>query len=168
MLETDGQTDRTVVDPRQTPRRNPNQDPQQESRMARMLLLFAFWLPWLACTYLAFAPSPPDAIFRVSDVLLHGIAFSYLTFASGLAHHARRWLPTVGWMIAYGVAIEFVQSFEPERSAELKDVLVDVVGIGIGIVALRLIGLEVDNRVHWLADAVARWLPARMDENPPD
>ncbi len=135
-------------------------DPQQDpSSLAVMLIRSAFWLPWVACTYLAFAPSPPEAVFRISDVLLHGIAFSYLTFALGLAHHARRWVRTAAWMFAYGAAIELVQSFEPLRSAELKDMFVDIAGFGIGVVALKLIGARVESLIHWLADAVARWLP---------
>ncbi len=92
-------------------------------------------------------------------MLLHGIAFSYLTFALGLAHHARRWVRTAAWMFAYGAAIELVQSFEPLRSAELKDMFVDMAGIGIGVAALKLIGARVESLIHWLADAVARWLP---------
>ncbi len=135
-------------------------DPQQDpSSLAVLLMRSAFWLPWVACTYLAFAPSPPDAVFRISDVLLHGIAFSYLTFALGLAHYARRWVRAAAWMFAYGAAIELVQSFEPLRSAELTDMLVDVAGIGIGVVALKLIGARIESLVHWLADTFARWLP---------
>ncbi|MCZ6642403.1 MAG: VanZ family protein [Gammaproteobacteria bacterium] len=128
--------------------------------MARLTMLSAFWIPWVVCTYLAFAPSPPDAVFKVSDVLLHGFAFSYLTFALSLAHHAKRWVLAVAWMIAYGVAIELVQSFEPERSAEWKDILVDVAGIGIGVVAFRLFGGQIESLVNWLADTVAGWLPS--------
>lgn len=124
-----------------------------------VLVWSAFWLPWVLCTYLAFVPIPPEAVFRVDDVLLHGIAFSYLTFALGLAHHDRRWLRTAAWMFAYGATIELVQSFEPQRSAELKDMLVDVAGIGVGVVTLRLIGAKVESFVHWLADAVSHWFP---------
>ena len=40
-------------------------------------------------------------------------------------------------MLAYGIAIELVQSFEPTRDAELKDVLVDVVGILLGLALYR-------------------------------
>jgi VanZ family protein len=40
-------------------------------------------------------------------------------------------------MLAYGIAIELIQSFEPTRDAELKDVLVDVVGIALGLALYR-------------------------------
>ena len=92
-------------------------------------------------------------------MVLHGVAFSYLTLALGLAYNGRGWVRTAAWMIAYGVTIELVQSFEPERSAELKDLLVDLIGIGVGVVVLRLIGAQIENLVRWLVDTFFRWLP---------
>ncbi len=104
-------------------------------RIAAGLLLAAFWLPLAVCTYLALHPSPPDAVFRLSDVLLHGFAFTYLTLVLALAHgHRHRLLPGL-WMLGYGVLIELLQSFETSRSAEVGDVLVDVAGIGLGLLA---------------------------------
>ena len=104
-------------------------------RIAAWLLLAAFWLPLAVCTYLALHPSPPDAVFRLSDVLLHGFAFTYLTLALALAHgHRHRLLPGL-WMLGYGVLIELLQSFETSRSAEVGDLLVDVAGIGLGLLA---------------------------------
>jgi VanZ family protein len=97
------------------------------------MLLSGFWLPLLACTYLALAPSPPDTVFRFSDVLLHALAFIYLTFALILAYPDKALWQTFAWMLAYGLLLELIQSFEPDRTAELKDVLVDVGGILVGI-----------------------------------
>ncbi len=99
----------------------------------RVILLGGFWLPLLACTYLALAPSPPDPIFRFSDVLLHASAFIYLTFALMLAYADKALWQTFAWMLAYGVFLELVQSVEPDRSAEFKDIFVDVGGIIVGI-----------------------------------
>jgi VanZ family protein len=104
-------------------------------RIAAALLVVAFWLPLAVCTYLALHPSPPDAVFQLSDVLLHGFAFTYLTLSLALAHeHRHRLLPGL-WMLGYGVLIELLQSFETSRSAEAGDVLVDVAGIGLGLLA---------------------------------
>ena len=70
--------------------------------------------------------------------MLHASAFTYLTAALWFAHHGgdRGWKPAA-WMLAYGIAIELIQSFEPTRDAELKDVLVDVVGITLGLALYR-------------------------------
>jgi VanZ family protein len=108
-------------------------------RAARVCLILGFWIPLAVVSWLAFTPSPPEAVSRVSDVILHAMAFTYLTFALGLAHDQRP-LRIAVLMLGYGVLIEVVQSLIPERSAELKDVLVDAAGIVVGIVALRLLG----------------------------
>ena len=114
--------------------------PAAPERIAATLLLVAFWLPLAICTYLALHPSPPDAVFRLSDVLLHGFAFTYLTLALALAHQHRHWLLPGLWMLGYGVLIELLQSFETARSAEAGDVLVDLAGIGLGLLAYGWMG----------------------------
>lgn len=108
-------------------------------RAAQVCLLAGFWVPFALCSWLAFTPSPPDAVYRVSDVILHGAAFAYLSFALGLAHGLGP-VRVAAWMIGYGVLIELLQGFIPERTADLKDVLVDAAGIAVGIAALRLLG----------------------------
>ena len=134
--------------------------PRPESfDLARALLILAFWLPWVLCTYLAFTPGPPEALFRVSDILLHGFAFSYLTFALGLAHRRKDRLWAAAWMVAYGAAIELVQYFELGRSAELKDLLVDVAGIGVGAVALQLFAARAESLARLIGGAITRWFP---------
>lgn len=109
-------------------------------RAARVCLHLAFWLPLAGCTYMALAPSPPDTGFRISDIVLHALAFGYLTFALGLASPALRVPALIGWMLGYGLFIETVQSFQVERSAEIKDLLVDVAGILAGLALLELLG----------------------------
>jgi VanZ family protein len=99
-----------------------------------------FWIPLAICTWLALTPSPPEAVGHFSDVSLHAFAFTYLTFALGLAlpRLRLRWIAT--WMLAYGIGIEVAQSFEPARVASLKDVLVDAAGIAIGLLLLWATG----------------------------
>ena len=124
--------------------------------LTQALLRVGFWVPLAVCTYLAFAPSPPEPVLRVSDVVLHGFAFSYLTFALRLAHRRQRWWQTGLWMLAYGGFIEAVQSFEPSRTAELKDFVVDGVGIVLGLLASTLIGARVRGMVVRIAESLVR------------
>ncbi len=125
-------------------------------QITSIVLRVGFWLPLALCTYLAFVPSPPEPIFRVSDVLLHGMAFAYLTFALGVAYRFRRGWWTAAWMVAYGLFIEAVQSFEPQRSAELKDLIVDCVGIGLGLMGLWGLGESVRATALQLARHLVR------------
>ncbi len=106
----------------------------------RVCLRTGFWLPLAVCTYLALTPSPPDAVSRVSDVVLHAAAFTYLTFALTLAHPGTSGVVAGAWMLGYGLLLEVVQSFEPARSAELKDLLVDLAGIAAGLILARVAG----------------------------
>ncbi len=129
----------------------------------RVLALFrtGFWVPLMACTYLALVPEPPEhPVFRLSDVLLHGLAFAYLSLALMLAYpggaasrHDPR-LRTFVLMLGYGLFLELVQALVPERSAELKDLLVDVAGILTGLVLARYLGGPLR--------ALAGWLSARF------
>jgi len=83
---------------------------------------------------MALAPNPPEiSAFKFTDVVLHAFAFTYLSFAMRLAYERRSLLQTFVVLFAYGLLIELVQSLEPERTAELKDLLVDVAGIGMGL-----------------------------------
>lgn len=123
-------------------------------RAARVCLHLAFWVPLAACTYLALTPSPPSAVFRVSDIVLHAFAFAYLTFALGLAMRVPR-LGLVGLaMLGYGLFIELAQSLEPARHAELKDLLMDAAGIAAGLVALAWAGAWCRRLVHRVAGAL--------------
>ena len=124
--------------------------------LTQALLRVAFWVPLAVCTYLAFAPSPPEPVLHVSDVVLHGVAFTYLTFALRLAHRLQHWWQTALWMLAYGAFIEVMQSFEPSRTAELKDFVVDGIGIAFGLLASMLMGARVRMVVERVAESLVR------------
>jgi VanZ family protein len=104
----------------------------------RWLILIGFWLPFVVTTYAAFAPEGVPMPFRVSDIVLHTGAFTYLTAALWFAHHATNngWKPAA-WMLGYGIVIELIQSLEPARTAEFKDLVIDVIGIALGFALYR-------------------------------
>jgi VanZ family protein len=108
-------------------------------RNVRRLFQAGFWIPLIICTYLALVPEPPEhPVFRLSDVILHAGAFTYLTFALVLAGYpgesrGRLAVRSSILMLGYGVFLELAQMLVPERSAEVKDLIVDLAGIGIGL-----------------------------------
>ena len=109
--------------------------------MAGLLLKSGFWLPLAICTWAALVADPPEvSVFKISDVILHAFAFTYLSFTLAVAYPRRSLLQVAGLMLLYGVLIEVVQSFEATRSAELKDLLVDVLGISFGLLLARYLG----------------------------
>lgn len=106
-----------------------------------MVTRCAFWFPLAICTWLALVPEPPEhPVFRLSDVFLHALAFTYLTFALVLAGYGSAvrgripYLRSFLIMMAYGLFLELAQSLVPERTPELKDLLVDMVGTVAGLV----------------------------------
>ena len=110
--------------------------------MNRLLWVASFWSALVVVTYLALTPVPPQAVFHVSDIFLHAGAFTVLTFLLTQAHFAGTtspWWPC-GLMLAFGIGIELTQSLVPARTAEIKDVVVDVAGIGVGWWMVRLVG----------------------------
>lgn len=109
-------------------------------RIVSALCHAAFWLPLGICTWLALAPAPPDAISRISDVILHAAAFAWLAFAVRLAFPRTGSVAAGAWMLGFGVLIELAQAAGGVRVGEFRDLAVDVVGIGAGLAAYRLAG----------------------------
>lgn len=93
--------------------------------MTRFGLLF--WSAFAAVAYLAFIPSyePLPEMLSFSDVLNHFAAFAILYLLHLSAYPAVAVAKRLGFLLAYGVAIEAVQALLPTRSASLSDVLVD-------------------------------------------
>ena len=141
-------------------------------RLAAVGGRLGFWIPLLICSWLALIPEPPDnPVFRLSDVTLHGAAFTYLPFAFVLmmivssspsaskGGFGIRWTTAVQAFIAmlgYGLFLELVQSLIPERSAELKDLLVDLVGIGAGLLLAALLAGWAASLLRGLASNLSR------------
>ncbi len=121
--------------------------------MSTLLIRLGFWLAILFASFMAFAPPPAVPVFRVSDVVLHAVTFSVLVYGLRMAYFPHRltansqWLLAPGrwwqaglWMVAYGAGIELVQAFTPDRQPLIKDLLVDIAGIGVGLLAYRWLG----------------------------
>lgn len=77
----------------------------------------------------------PDLGLPVSDKLNHALAYTVLMLYFGQL--ARRRLAVVAGLLAYGIAIEGLQSLLPPRSAEFADLLANCVGMGLGALLLR-------------------------------
>lgn len=88
----------------------------------------------LAVLYLWIGTRPrvPQVLSRVPDWFGHGLAYALLASSTG------RGLPQVGWAgvtalsTAHGGLLEWLQRSVPGRTAELKDVLADLVGSLLG------------------------------------
>jgi len=97
----------------------------------------------MICTWLALGSGLPGSGLKVSDIVLHLFAFSYLTVALRIAHVSLFWLLVVVLMLAYGGLIEVLQGYLPSRQSEWKDFGVDIVGVGLGLVLHHFLGEKV-------------------------
>lgn len=119
--------------------------------MSDRLWVAAFWLTLLFTAYNAFAPpGMMITVLKLSDIILHGVTFTVLTALLQLAHLPQRPLATAFWMLGYGLFIELVQHWLPGRYAEVKDVLVDCLGIALGLLCYRWFGLKLRSFVRAL------------------
>ncbi len=91
----------------------------------------------VAITWLALVPAPPQVVSTGWDKSNHALAFASLAFAGVWAWcpRPRQW----GWLavalLAYGGAIEIVQSMMPPRTGDALDLLADGCGIVLGLLA---------------------------------
>jgi VanZ family protein len=81
-----------------------------------------------------FWPDDAGSPFFISDKWLHGITFTALAlwFSGQYARHSY-WRLITG-LIAFGLLIEVTQRMVSYRTAELTDLLADLLGIGLGMV----------------------------------
>ncbi len=109
-------------------------------RMARALMSLAFWVPFCFTTYMAFTPLSHPAVPQTNDKLMHLLAFGYLTGAFDVVY-ARwtTWQRTGGLLLAYGVLIEGVQAFIPNRYSSWLDIVADSTGIALALAGLYVV-----------------------------
>jgi hypothetical protein len=77
---------------------------------------------------------PPQALFPAAKAL-HVSAYAFLAALAA-------WLPLrgplrglpVAFLALHGAATEFLQQFVPTRTASVRDVLLDLAGIGLGLI----------------------------------
>ena len=111
-----------------------------EYQRTSQLIKLGFWLALAFASYMAFAPPKAIPSIQISGFFLHAVTFTVLTYGLRMAYLPKAWLAASLWMLAYGVAIELGQSFTPGRVAEVLDVVVDVAGIALGLLAYRYTG----------------------------
>jgi VanZ family protein len=97
----------------------------------------AFVVAWLAITALALMPAPSVPVSTLWDKTDHLLAFSVLTLLGRISFTlapARLGLA----LLAYGAAIELIQSALPTRAGSLLDLVADALGIALafGLIAL--------------------------------
>ena len=89
-------------------------------------------------TYLGMRPeAPPTPItFSGVDTVYHAGGLFVCTLLSYLAHPRWRWWWRGAFMFAVGVAIEYAQTFQSTRTADIRDIYANSVGVALGLAVL--------------------------------
>lgn len=104
--------------------------------IARILLAFAIAFTLYEAT-IRHPISPPRMDF--GDKVLHATAFFTLTVLTEVSFPGLKFLlPKLLFLLAFGIFIEWIQSFLPWRSSDAADFLADFVGVALGLVPVLL------------------------------
>ncbi len=97
-----------------------------------------FFFLLIVISYLAFSPAPVQIQMNNFDKINHLAAFATLSLVARFAFKLTPWQITF-WLLGYGALIEGIQSFIPNRFASGLDLLADLIGIGLGLLAYTLV-----------------------------
>lgn len=120
--------------------------------MRRLAFVLGYWGPVLAwaglIVYLSHVPSLATGAPGVWDLVVRKIGhvgeYSVLTFLLSRAFRAHGWAERPGLACSAALALGFAvsdevhQSFVPGREGAVRDVLIDAVGVGVGLGLSRL------------------------------
>jgi VanZ family protein len=99
-------------------------------RITKKYYKILFYISLITVFIIAVTPGAEIEVIPNSDKILHIFAFFILSLelnrASATMGHRFR---NMGALLAFGIFIEFAQSFTPNRTASLYDVIADVIGI---------------------------------------
>lgn len=104
----------------------------------RVVFKIAFFALLALGIYLGMRPTPPPAIYSWQATFYHAGGLCSLTLLSYLAFPRWRWWFRAVFMFSVGVAVEYVQSFHPTRSAEWADIYANSSGIAVGLILASL------------------------------
>ena len=107
--------------------------------MIQALSRVCFILSLVAIEYLATTTIQIKPLEGSWDKLNHFIAFSTLYLLYSLGYKGVSDKIKVSVLIAFGLQIEIVQSFIPNRYFSLLDIVADIIGIAIGLLFYKMI-----------------------------
>ncbi len=92
----------------------------------------------MAIDFLAFTPESPTIIENSWDKANHFLAFFILYTLLYLGYHFKI-LKNLALLLAFGVQIELVQAFLPNRSFSLLDIMADMIGAAFGVMIIEIL-----------------------------
>lgn len=107
-------------------------------RLLRYLLRVAFVLVLGFLLYAGLRQNPAPEMFHEEDKLYHLLGFAALIACTRLAFPRGTWWWQALGVLALGGGIELLQNLEPARTGSIWDFLFDLLGVGLGLLLVRL------------------------------
>lgn len=116
-----------------------DQDKSPKFKYKQLWLAVGYGLVLLV-VYLSVTSQPPeiDLGFKFQDKVFHALAYFSLMFWFAQIYHVKkqRFLFAL-FFITLGVAMEGIQSLDPERYAEFDDIVANTFGVAIGMLLTK-------------------------------
>jgi len=107
--------------------------------MWRLICVAQFYLLIALYTYLGLTPSPEKTLPVFNDWLMHFTGYAVAAFSISFARpYWPLWQRAV-FLLAYSIAIEIAQHFNPPRTFSLMDIVANLGGILLGLALLYLL-----------------------------
>ena len=101
---------------------------------------FALVIASVALVVLAVSPIPESIGQSLNDKLSHALAFYVLALLTDFSFPGTRFTaPKVFWLLAFGLAVEFIQSPIPYRYFSAADLIANAVGVFLYPLTLPLL-----------------------------
>ena len=104
----------------------------------KFLSKICFFIALLAIDFLAFTPKSPTIIENSWDKANHFLACCVLYILLYLGYEFKIF-KNLALLLAFGVQIEFVQAFLPNRSFSLLDIVADMIGTAFGVIVVEIL-----------------------------
>lgn len=111
--------------------------------MLRYLFVLQFYCLIALYTYLGLTPHPESLVGNFNDLLMHFSGYIVAAFSISLARPLWPWWQKAILLLAYSIAIEIAQYFNPPRSFSLADILANSAGVFLGLVLVKFTLLKI-------------------------
>ena len=113
--------------------------------MWRLTCVAQFYLLIALYTYLGLTPSPEKTVPVFNDLLMHFAGYAVAAISISFARpYWPLWL-RMAFLLAYSIAIEIAQHFNPPRTFSLMDIVANLAGIVLGLALLYVLQRSCSN-----------------------
>lgn len=105
----------------------------------RLLCVAQFYSLLAMYTYLGLTPHPENSVPVFNDLLMHFMGYSVAAISISFARPSWPLWQRAALLIAYSIAIEIAQHFNPPRTFSGMDILANASGVLLGLLVILLL-----------------------------